>query len=150
MSRTSRRTFLRSGAAAMVAGGTMLNSRTPEFIPVVQSSASPGGSFEPASTNVPQAEYPRIDAQTRRVQFRIHAPDTRRVEIVVGGGGGETPRMDLVRQADGNWTLTTPPLVEGFRNYTVYMDGFAATDPGSYTYYDSGRNLSGIEIPLYL
>ncbi len=152
MNGTSRRTFLRGSAAAMVAGGTMLSARTPEFISVAQTSASPeaGGSFEPASTNVPQAEYPRIDAQTRRVQFRIRAPDTRRVEIVVGGGGGETPRMDLVKQADGNWTLTTPTLVEGFRNYTVYMDGFAATDPGSYTYYDSGRNLSGIEIPSSL
>jgi hypothetical protein len=57
-------------------------------------------SFRPASTDVPDAEYPRIDEQ-RRVQFRIKAPDAQRGQITVGGGGETRPfRTD-------DWPLTT-------------------------------------------
>jgi enterochelin esterase family protein len=55
--------------------------------------------------------------------------------------------MDLARQRDGSWTLTTPPIVEGFHYYPVYIDGFAASDPGSRTFFGEGKDMSGIEIP---
>ncbi len=55
--------------------------------------------------------------------------------------------MDLARQGDGSWTLTTPPIVEGFHYYPVYIDGFEANDPGSRTFFGEGRDMSGIEIP---
>jgi enterochelin esterase-like enzyme len=149
MSQSSRRAFLRGSAGAMIAGGALLETR---LTPAAQAPEPPApavapGAFEPAETNVPLAPYPRVDARSRRVQFRIHAPAARRVQVVVGGGGGETPRMDLIRQADGAWTLTTPPIVEGFHYYPVYLDGFAATDPGSRTFFGEGRDMSGIEIP---
>jgi enterochelin esterase family protein len=105
------------------------------------------GTFQPAETNVAQAQYPRVDPDSRRVQFRIDAPQARRVQVMVGGGGGETPRMDLARQSDGSWTLTTPPIVEGFHYYPVYIDGFEANDPGSRTFFGESRDMSGIEIP---
>jgi len=145
----SRRAFLRNGAGAMLAGGALLNTRLTRAVEVPEPpSHSPApGMFQPAETNVPQAQYPRVDASSRRVQFRIDAPNAQRVQVMVGGGGGETPRMDMVRQSDGSWTLTTPPIVEGFHYYPVYIDGFEANDPGSHTFFGEGRDMSGIEIP---
>jgi enterochelin esterase-like enzyme len=149
MNHSSRRTFLKNGIGAAIIAGPLVNGHSPEVIatPQTLNDSVTAETFRPASTNVPQAEYPRVDPQTRRVQFRINAPSARRVQIMVGGGGGETPRMDLVKQADGSWTLTTPPIVEGFHYYHVYIDDFEATDPGSHTFFGEGRDMSGIEIP---
>ena len=149
MGDSSRRTFLKGGAAAMLTAGALLTANAPEALaapPPPPDSPEPDASFQPASTNVPQAQYPCIDAQ-RRVKFRINAPGAQKVQIMVGGGGGETPKMDLVKQADGAFTLTTPPIVEGFHYYPVWVDGFEVTDPGSRTYYGDSRDMSGIEIP---
>ena len=146
----SRRVFLKTGAGALLAGGVLVNTglmRAAEEQPSKPSAAAPDGTFQPAETNVPRAQYPRVDAHSRRVQFRIEAPNARQVQVMVGGGGGETPRMDLTRQPDGAWTLTTPPIVQGFHYYHVYIDGFEATDPGSRTFFGEGRDMSGIEIP---
>lgn len=152
MKRSSRRAFLKNSAGAVVVGGALFNALSPEITAAPQSSnpSAATDTFLPASTNVPQAEYPRIDAHSRRVQFRIKAPNAQRVRIMVGGGGGETPRMDLLKQADGSWKLTTPPIVEGFHYYPVYIDGFEVTDPGSHTFFGEGRDMSGIEIPSRL
>src|SRR5579875_1430165 len=148
MEASTRRTFLKNSAAAMVAGPALLRSQSASAAALLQTSAAMAaeGDFQPASTNVPQAEYPRVDAQGR-VQFQIKAPDAQRVQIMVGGGGGETPRMDLVKQPGGEWTLTTPAIVPGFHYYPVYVDGFEVTDPGSHTFFGEGRDMSGIEIP---
>lgn len=148
MSDPTRRSFLKGSAAAVITAGALFKANAAKAVTAAQSgeTAPPDSSFQPASTNVPQAEYPRIDAQ-RRVEFRIKAPDAQKVQIMVGGGGGETPRMDLVKQSDGTFTLTTPPIVEGFHYYPVYVDGFEVTDPGSHTFFGEGRDMSGIEIP---
>lgn len=145
----SRRTFLKNGAGALLAGGVLINTRLTEAAEEPQQSnpAAATGTLQPAETNVPQAQYPRLDARSRRVQFRIDAPNALRVEVMVGGGGGETPRMDMIKQPDGSWTLTTPPIVEGFHYYPVYIDGFESNDPGSRTFFGEGRDMSGIEIP---
>src|SRR6185437_2027603 len=152
---SSRRAFLQGGAGAVIAGGALLRPglvaatqrpESPESAETANASAA-AGTFQPAETNVPQAQYPRVDPHSRRVQFRIDAPQARRVQVMVGGGGGETPRMDLARQSDGSWTLTTPPIVEGFHYYPVYIDGFESNDPGSRTFFGEGRDMSGIEIP---
>jgi enterochelin esterase family protein len=104
------------------------------------------GTFQPAPTNVPQAEYPRIDANGR-VQFRVNAPDAHQVQVLVGGGGGQTAKMDMVKQADGVWTLTTPPIVPGFHYYHFFIDGVRVNDPGSHTFFGEGGDMSGIDVP---
>ena len=153
MTEASRRNFLKGSAAAMFSAGALLKGNAAEALaaPPLADAAATGAasadtSFRPASTNVLQAEYPRINRE-RRVQFRIKAPGARKVQIMVGGGGGETPMMNLTKQPDGAFTLTTPPIVEGFHYYPVYVDGFEVTDPGSRTYFGEGRDMSGIEIP---
>lgn len=119
---------------------------SPSVTPESSDASTGKDDFHEASTNVPGAEYPSIDSQ-RRVKFQIKAPHAQNVQVMVGGGGGETPRMDMAKQSDGNWTLTTPPIVEGFHYYPVYIDGFEVTDPGSHTFFGEGRDMSGIEIP---
>ena len=60
--------------------------------------------FQPAETNVWGAEYPRID-ETGRVQVRIKAPDANKVKLNFWSG----PKVDMEKQADGFWTVTTTP-----------------------------------------
>jgi enterochelin esterase family protein len=40
------------------------------------------GTFQPATTNVPGAAYPRIDADSR-IEFRLKAPDAQKVLVQV-------------------------------------------------------------------
>jgi len=97
--------------------------------------------FQPATTNVPGAEYPRIDAQ-RRVEFKIKAPDAKSVAVSLGG-----PSVPLTKGDDGTWTGTTEPIVVGFHYYSLIIDGVAVNDPGSHTFYGTGKDSSGIDIP---
>ena len=100
----------------------------------------------PASTNILAARYPCIYPD-RRVMLRINAPGAQKVQTVIGGGGAQTPRMDLTKDADGFWTITTPPIVEGFHYYFIYLDGTEVPDPGSQTFFGTARWMSGIEVP---
>jgi enterochelin esterase family protein len=65
-------------------------------------------SFKPAETNVWGAEYPRVD-DNGRVQIRVKAPDANKVKLNFWSG----PKVDMEKQADGFWTVTTTPLVPG-------------------------------------
>ena len=100
----------------------------------------------PASTNVIAAQYPCIYPD-RRVALRIKAPDAQKVQAMIGGGGAQTAKLDLTKDADGFWTITTPPIVEGFHYYFIYVDGVEVPDPGSQTFFGTARWISGIEIP---
>jgi len=102
---------------------------------------TPGG-FEPASTNVWGAEYPRVDASLR-AEFRVKAPDATSVKL----NFWSNPKLDMVKQPDGFWTATTPPLVPGFHYYTLVIDGVEVSDPSSHAFFGGGKDASGIEIP---
>ena len=98
--------------------------------------------FQPAETNVWGAEYPRIDA-TGRVQVRIKAPEATKVKLNFWSG----PKVDMEKQADGFWTMTTTPLVPGLHYYVINVDGIDASDPGSRAFFGGSRYVSAIEIP---
>jgi enterochelin esterase-like enzyme len=102
---------------------------------------NPGG-FEPASTNVWGAAYPRVDG-SGKAEIRIKAPDATTVKLNFWSG----PKLDMVKQADGFWTVTTPTLVPGFHYYTINIDGAEVSDPGSHSFFGGGKDASGIEIP---
>ena len=95
----------------------------------------------PASTNIPEAVYPCVDGQSKAT-FRIFAPEANDVKIDICGR-----KYDMSRGSDGNWSVTTDPLVKGFHYYFVLVDGVAVNDPSSETFYGCGRQASGIEIP---
>lgn len=91
----------------------------------------------PAPSNVIGAQYPRI-LPDRSVIFRVKADDAREVRI------GE---YELTRSDDGFWKVKTKPFAPGFHYYSVVVDGFVTTDPGSQTFFGGLRQSSGIEIP---
>jgi enterochelin esterase-like enzyme len=94
----------------------------------------------PASTNVPGAEYPNIDSESR-VTFRFHAPDAKSVGLQLD------KRYAMVRDQNGDWSVTTGPQVPGFHYYWLVVDGQMLNDPASETFFGVGKQTSGVEIP---
>jgi enterochelin esterase family protein len=105
-------------------------------------SAQESGDFGPATTNVWGAEYPRVDG-TGRVEVRIKAPDATKVRLNFWSG----PKVDMVKQADGFWTFTTPPLAPGLHYYTLFVDGVEMSDLGSHAFFGGGKHASMVEVP---
>ena len=98
--------------------------------------AQESGGFQPASTNVWGAEYPRVDS-SGRVQIRMKAPDATKVRLNFWSG----PKLDMEKQTDGFWTITTPPLVPGLHYYTFIIDSAEVSDTKSaYGAEDIGRS----------
>ena len=100
------------------------------------------GEFRPATTNVWDAEYPRVDG-SGRVQIRIKAAEANKVKLNFWSG----PKVDMEKQPDGFWTVTTTPLVPGLHYYQINIDGAEVSDPGSHAFYGGSRHASAVEIP---
>ena len=98
--------------------------------------------FEPATTNVRGAAYPRVDSASR-VELRVKAPDAAKVRVNFWSG----PKADMAKQADGFWTFTTPPLAPGLHYYVFNIDGADVADPGSHAYFGGNRWASAVEVP---
>jgi enterochelin esterase-like enzyme len=98
--------------------------------------------FRPSATNVWGAEYPRLDS-AGRVELRVKAPDATKVKLKFWSG----PKLDMVKQLDGFWTITTPPLVPGFHYYTLIIDGAEVSDPSTHAYFGGGKPASAVEVP---
>jgi enterochelin esterase-like enzyme len=96
----------------------------------------------PAPTNIRGAQYPRIHDDLR-VTFRIKAPDAQNVVF----GFFDSQRYPAEKGEDGFWTATTEPQAPGFHYYRVFIDGAEVNDPSSATFYGTGKDTSGIEIP---
>src|SRR3954452_4443133 len=104
--------------------------------------AQDASDFKPASSNVLNAQYPRVDSSSR-VQIRIKAPDAVKVRVNFWSG----PKADMEKQADGFWTITTPPMAPGLHYYTVFVDGEKMSDPGSTAYFGGSKWASAVEVP---
>jgi enterochelin esterase-like enzyme len=104
--------------------------------------AQGSGDFQPSSTNVWGAEYPRVDSNGR-VQIRVKAPDATKVKLNFWSG----PKVDMEKQTDGFWTVTTAPLVPGFHYYTLNIDGADVSDPNTQAYFGGSRPASAVEVP---
>jgi len=98
--------------------------------------------FRPSTTNVWGAEYPRVD-NAGRVQVRVKAPDATKVRLNFWSG----PKLDMEKQADGFWSVTTPPLVPGFHYYTLIIDGAEVGDINTQAYFGGGKPASAVEVP---
>ena len=96
----------------------------------------------PAPTNVQGARYPRITSDLRAI-FRIKAPDAQKVEFAFFN----PKRYPATKDEAGFWTATTEQLVPGFHYYRVFIDGAEVNDPSSETFFGTGKDASGIEIP---
>ncbi len=95
---------------------------------------------KPSSLNIPGAKYPCVYPDGRAT-FRVVAPDAQKVQVRVGRA------FDMEKGPDGAWTVTTTPLVVGFHYYSLVVDGATIADPATRTFFGSGWDNSGIEIP---
>jgi len=94
----------------------------------------------PNTLNIPGAPFPCIYPDGR-VTFRVSAPDAQKVRVRMGQG------FETTKGADGLWSVTTTPLVEGFHYYTLAIDGSNVADPATRTFFGSGFYNSAIEVP---
>jgi enterochelin esterase-like enzyme len=95
---------------------------------------------KPASTNVPNAQFPRITPDLR-VMHRIKAPEAQKVQFDL------MKKYDMAKDTAGFWTVTTDPQIPGFHYYQLWIDGVSVSDPASETFFGVGRMFSAIEIP---
>ena len=96
---------------------------------------------KPASTNVQNAQFPRITLDLR-VIYRIKAPNTQKIQFDLSN-----KKYDMVKGEDGFWTVTTDPQVPGFHYYQLWIDSVSVCDPASETFFGVSRMFSAIEIP---
>lgn len=106
----------------------------------------PADEGKPASTNVLNAQYPRVHADGRAT-FRFKAPDAKKVQVVGDFGRGKSGAWDMEKGDGGMWSLTSPPIVPGFHYYTLSVDGVQLNDPGSDAFFGYAKPTSGIDIP---
>ena len=102
--------------------------------------AQPPADCKPNSLNIPNAPYPCLYPDNRAI-FRVQAPGAQKVTVRLGKG------FEMAKQADGLWYVTTTPLVVGFHYYTISIDGAVVADPATRTFFGSGFDNSGIEVP---
>jgi len=105
-------------------------------------SAQEASDFQPASTNVWGAAYPRVDSKGR-VEIRLKAPEAAKVRLNFWSG----PKIDMVKQPDGVWSVVTEPLAPGLHYYMLVVDGVDMPDPGSRAFFGGGRYASAVEVP---
>jgi len=106
------------------------------------SRAQEASDFHPAETNVWGADFPKVDS-SGRVEIRVKAPDASKVRLNFWSG----PKVDMEKQPDGFWTVTTPPLVPGLHYYTLIIDGAEVSDTNSRAFFGGGKHASMVEIP---
>jgi enterochelin esterase family protein len=104
--------------------------------------AQDAGDFKPATSNVLDAQYPKVDSNSR-VEIRFKAPDATKVRVNFWSG----PKADMEKQPDGFWTFTTPPIAPGLHYYTVIVDGAEVSDPSSTAYFGGSKWASAVEVP---
>jgi len=95
---------------------------------------------KPSALNIPESKYPCVYPD-HSAMFRVSAPDALKVTLRIGRG------FDMTKGPDGIWTVTTTPLVVGFHYYSLQIDGATVADPSTMTFFGSGWQNSGIEIP---
>ena len=94
----------------------------------------------PAVSNVRSAKFPQI-LPDNRVMFKVKAADAQKVQVDLG------KKYDMIKDAEGFWSVTTDTISEGFHYYSLVIDGVALADPASEAFYGMGRMAAGIEIP---
>jgi enterochelin esterase family protein len=148
---TSLKTIGFLGLTALVLGGSLPAAEQAPARPAASASTR-GPTVAPEdreavrdTSNVPNAEYPRIHGDLR-VTFRLKAPNAKTVQLQ-GGDGLVRGLLDLKPSDDGVWTVTTAPAVPGFHYYWFVLDGVAVNDSSSETYFGYGKPTSGVEIP---
>jgi enterochelin esterase family protein len=73
----------------------------------------------------------------------VKAPEATKVRVNFWSG----PKLDMEKQIDGFWMVTTTPLAPGLHYYMLNVDGAEVSDPNSYSFYGGSKDASGVEVP---
>ena len=98
------------------------------------------GSQTPSSTVVGRNAFPSVD-KDGRVTVRIKAPDAVGLSVSLGKD------YPMTRDAEGVWSATTDPQVEGFHYYSLKTGGLSFADPATHAFFGTGRWSSAVEVP---
>ncbi len=104
--------------------------------------AQDSSDFKPASSNVLDAQYPKVDSNSR-VRIRFKAPDATKVRVNFWSG----EKADMEKQPDGFWTFTSKSMAPGLHYYSIVVDGADVNDPGGTAYFGGSRWASAVEVP---
>jgi len=94
----------------------------------------------PAPTNINENQCPCI-MPDNSVVFQVKAPNAQKIQIDLG------KKYDMVKGADGVWTVRTEPVEPGFHYYFLVIDDVPVADPASQSFFGTGKMSSGIDIP---
>ena len=109
---------------------------------------------KPAPSNLGNTQYPCIHPDMS-VTFLVKAPLAQKVVIQTspsnsannGTGGLGAGPYEMTKDADGNWTVTTPPTVPGLHEYRMSIDGMNVTDPNLEVFDFGGGRYNALELP---
>ena len=94
----------------------------------------------PSPTVVARSAFPSVD-KDGRVTVRIKAPDAVGLSVSLGKD------YPMTRDAEGVWSATTDPQVEGFHYYSLKTGGLSFADPATRAFFGTGRWSSAVEVP---
>ncbi|MCQ2973405.1 MAG: esterase [Bacteroidales bacterium] len=95
----------------------------------------------PATTNIAGSKYPAIFPDNK-IEFRLKAPEAQKVQVDICG-----KKYDMSKNAEGEWSAVSDPIVSGIQYYSLIVDGVSVNDPASETFYGCGRMMSCVEVP---
>jgi enterochelin esterase-like enzyme len=107
----------------------------------VGSASAPAIAAHPSPLNIPGAQFPRIEADSR-VTFHFKAPDAQKVQVSINN-----KPFDMTKGEDGVWTYTSEPQAAGYHNYWMLVDGAIVLDPGTNAFIGFGHMCNGLEVP---
>lgn len=107
----------------------------------VGSASAPAIAAHPSPLNIPGAQFPRIEADSR-VTFHFKAPDAQKVQVSINN-----KPFDMTKGDDGVWTYTSEPQAPGYHNYWMIVDGAIVLDPGTNAFIGFGHMCNGFEVP---
>ena len=130
------------GSTSAAFGQANAAAKHPEMVPPPVASDPAPGVAKPSSTNFPNVQYPRIEADGR-VSFRFVAPNAQKVQVSI-----VNQPFDMTKGEDGAWTYTTAqPQAPGYHNYWMIVDGAVTLDPSTNAFIGYGHMCNGFEVP---
>ena len=109
-----------------------------------------GALAQPPGGRVPPLVSPEVAADGK-VTFRLRAPNAKEVYVtgMAPGSGPEGGRLNLQKDEQGVWSVTTDPMPPGIYQYVFNVDGLRIPDPSNnrfQTGFNSARS-SRLHVP---
>jgi enterochelin esterase-like enzyme len=106
----------------------------------VSISSKLSGKAHPSPYNLYNAQYPRIEADSR-VTFHFNAPNAQKVQVSIANVA-----YDMVKGDEGVWTYTSEPQDKGYHNYWMIVDNTIVLDPATNAFIGYSHMCNGFEI----